>query len=85
MKSPDQITNIKNKNELVIDKKTLFKKDQNDNLIPEGSIGNLKDPWLATVNIIKSIYIEELGESLVSIYMYQVVLHEELQKKVSPI
>jgi predicted nucleotidyltransferase len=61
--------NFSNKNEeILIDSKTLFKKDEEGNLLPEGHIDNLKSPWKEVVEKIKDSYLEKFGNQIISIY-----------------
>ena len=52
-----------------IDPKTLFKKDFEGNLLPEGKESNLVSPWKELIEKVKNVYINTYGEEVVSIYV----------------
>lgn len=57
------------KEEFSVDPETLFKIDPEGNFLPQTNIENLKSPWKETVDIIKDVYVEVLGDKIVSIYL----------------
>lgn len=52
-----------------IDPKTLFKKDSNGYLLPEGKESNIISPWKEVVGKVKNVYLDTYGDEIVSIYV----------------
>lgn len=48
---------------------TIFKLDENGNILPEGKIENIRPPWNLVVDKVKNIYLNKFKDNILSVYV----------------